>query len=589
LIKLLKYHKSLGGLKGDCTSAAAADLLAQAEHIESYFARWNTLEGLVHVLASEHTVYGLLPEMSSKCIEQWGATLADAMPRMPTAAALEGAKAGMKQFALLSEDERMELPGTLPWLLFSPTTRAGATNPIFAQVEAFAAGSLNPATSRPYPYRCWHGLTRVLVAGGAKYCPTTSAQIESLFNGLTRQQGNSKVHISQPQISFEARCKKNPTMELLTVPMLNNGWEEAKAAQHVLNTKGFWSCDITLAANRMFAKKLQEEVEINAGGDDGEPAVVKYNVEQIVRAERKVAGQERTYVVKWVGYPTDENTIEPESHLITCKGLLTYWRGKKNRGELERVTKLQQAALQECEEARRRRVEPLHARAECAPTATTTSGTAATTSIPRPADASASCKASYDRVHGCLSDACCLVFDTETSGFGGCVLQLGWILASTDGAELASYEKLWQLPDGERIHSRAFKAHGITAARLRQDGVKPKPELAEFLALIAAALAAGVRVVAHNASFDVRHLNHTANVQKLPALLRTASMLCTMHGATRHCGLRTRGNKAMKAPRNEELYVFLFKRKPAGQLHSALPDCRVTLTSFIEGHKRKWW
>ena len=66
-------------------------------------------------------------------------------------------------------------------------------------------------------------------------------------------------------------------------------------------------------------------------------------------------------------------------------------------------------------------------------------------------------------------------------------------------------------------------------------------------------------------------------------------MLCTMHGATRHFGLRTRGNKAMKAPRNEELYVFLFKRKPAGQLHSALPDCRVTLTSCIEGHTRKWW
>ena len=109
----------------------------------------------------------------------------------------------------------MELPGTLPWLLFSQTTRDGGSNPIFAQVEAFAAGELNPVTHRPYPYRCWHGLTRVLVAGGAKYCPTTSAQIESLFNGLTRQQGSSKLHISQQQISFEARCKKNLTMGLL--------------------------------------------------------------------------------------------------------------------------------------------------------------------------------------------------------------------------------------------------------------------------------------------------------------------------------------------------------------------------------------
>ena len=46
-------------------------------------------------------------------------------------------------------------------------------------------------------------------------------------------------------------------------------------------------------------------------------------------------------------------------------------------------------------------------------------------------------------------------------------------------------------------------------------------------------------------------------------------MICTMHGATRHCMLRTRGCKRLKAPRNEELFVFLFGKKPAVQLHSA--------------------
>ena len=109
------------------------------------------------------------------------------------------------------------------------------------------------------------------------------------------------------------------------------------------------------------------------------------------------------------------------------------------------------------------------------------------------------------------------------------------------------------------------------------------------MVLVAAALAMGVRVVAHNAAFDARHLNHTANVQKLPASLRSATMLCTMHGATKHCGLRKRGNKALKAPRNEELYEFLFKCKPTVRLHSALADCQVTLASYIEGRTRKWW
>ena len=48
------------------------------------------------------------------------------------------------------------------------------------------------------------------------------------------------------------------------------------------------------------------------------------------------------------------------------------------------------------------------------------------------------------------------------------------------------------MPEGERIHSKAFKAHGISQARLRTEGVDPKPKLAELLALVTAALAAGI-------------------------------------------------------------------------------------------------
>ena len=61
------------------------------------------------------------------------------------------------------------------------------------------------------------------------------------------------------------------------------------------------------------------------------------------------------------------------------------------------------------------------------------------------------------------------------------------------------------------------------------------------------------------------------------------------HGAGCEMALQKRGNKALKPPRNEELYIFLFKQKPTEQLHSALPDCRVTLASYIEGRQRKWW
>ena len=216
-------------------------------------------------------------------------------------------------------------------------------------------------------------------------------------------------------------------------------------------------------------------------------------------------------------------------------------------------------------------------------------GAGAPCSASRPTDVPDDCRAAYDRAHAALCDSYCLVFDTETSGFTGSVLNIGWILANNDGDALVAYERLWCLPSGERIDRRAFAAHGISAAQLKKEGVAAKPEAAEFLALVAAAEAAGVIVVAYNVSFDVGRINDTAIRQGLTPSLRSATMLCTMHNATRHCGLRCRGGKRAKAPRNEELYVFLFGKRPTVQLHSALPDCRVTLASFVEGHKRKWW
>ena len=45
-------------------------------------------------------------------------------------------------------------------------------------------------------------------------------------------------------------------------------------------------------------------------------------------------------MVKWVGWDSKYNTIEPESHLLMCKALLSFWKGKKNATELMRVTTL---------------------------------------------------------------------------------------------------------------------------------------------------------------------------------------------------------------------------------------------------------
>ena len=122
-------------------------------------------------------------------------------------------------------------------------------------------------------------------------------------------------------------------------------------------------------------------------------------------------------------------------------------------------------------------------------------------------------------------------------------------------------------------------------------GVDPRPELGEFYSLICAALTAGVRIVGHNVSFDVARFNKTALCWGVgrQCTLTSAPFLCTMHSATKHCGLRTRGDKRAKAPSNQELYVCLHKRDPPGPLHRALPDSQVTLSSYIKGKELRWW
>lgn len=291
LPRLLAAHPSLGGASGEHATAAIADLESQAQQIETYFARWGSLQGLVHALARENVVQGPLPEAASELAESGmlGVKYFDLMPRVPAPQALSAAVEGMRLFAEASQEERDELPGTLAWLLFSPKTRDGAANPIFDDVKAFAAGERNPATQFPYPYRCWVGLTKVLVAGGAKYCPSTSAQLESLFSGLTRQQGASKNNISQAQISFEARCRKNDTMDLLTESMLRDNWSDALAVQRMLDTKGFWVCDSGLAADRKLSQKLKEarNVELAGGGDEDDEEKGEKEWQVVMQVGRK--------------------------------------------------------------------------------------------------------------------------------------------------------------------------------------------------------------------------------------------------------------------------------------------------------------
>ena len=53
----------------------------------------------------------------------------------------------------------------------------------------------------------------------------------------------------------------------------------------------------------------------------------EYEVEAIV-SHRKVGGKWR-YMVKWKGYPTSENLLEPESNLDNAKELLQAYKKRR--------------------------------------------------------------------------------------------------------------------------------------------------------------------------------------------------------------------------------------------------------------------
>ena len=47
-------------------------------------------------------------------------------------------------------------------------------------------------------------------------------------------------------------------------------------------------------------------------------------------------------------------------------------------------------------------------------------------------------------------------------------------------------------------------------------------------------------------------------------------------------------NGRTKPATNEEVHEHLFGTKPAGELHAALADVKVTAKCFVEMEKRKW-
>lgn len=179
-----------------------------------------------------------------------------------------------------------------------------------------------------------------------------------------------------------------------------------------------------------------------------------------------------------------------------------------------------------------------------------------------------------------------LVFDTETTGLTGHVIQMAIVFLNSAGGELATYNRLWKTP--LTIHPRAMEVHGITQERLILEGVDPKEELLLLGRIFGAAREAGARMVAHNSRFDVGRLRETALYHGVVPPVEDGDVLCTMTASKMHCNLRN-ARGLPKAPTCNELHRILMERDFEGPLHDALGDSRMTARCYWEGKGRGWW
>lgn len=178
-----------------------------------------------------------------------------------------------------------------------------------------------------------------------------------------------------------------------------------------------------------------------------------------------------------------------------------------------------------------------------------------------------------------------LAWDTESTGLGGVVVQLGVVGLDVHRRELMAVSRMFQPLEGHPMDRRARLVHGISTDDQRRLGEPVRACLAAFCVLAEEARSKGIPLVAHNASFDQRMLSNTARAVSftMPDIASECTMRLGKRVAAERFGSR-------KAPRNAELYEMLVGSVPSGtSLHDAVADARLTAHSFAAGREQNLW
>lgn len=177
-----------------------------------------------------------------------------------------------------------------------------------------------------------------------------------------------------------------------------------------------------------------------------------------------------------------------------------------------------------------------------------------------------------------------LFVDTETSGmvlWGAddsdpnqpWIVQLGAILSEKDMV-YAELNLLIQ-PDGRKIDSGAYNAHGISTKMCEKGGVPEE----DGLLMLSSLWSLADTVVCHNVGFDFRVL-HIASLRYDIEIDFGVVNYCTMIMSTDLCKIPHPAG-GYKWPKLQELHEFLFKERFVGA-HDAMEDIRATRRCFYK-------